>query len=151
MNSFLLVCDVFSFVFWKNPWPEKNVSRLSDLQFDFCILFWGGRWFSTILRSTQYIVHTVMHQFLGKSFFQFSIKVPELKLIFVLSYFLIFSTLFQKLFAASVFSILFQNFSIHLPHFLNQYPSLNNSPPPPLEQFPHSVYKKGKLFIFLNF
>ena len=31
MNSFLLVCDVFSFVFWENPWPEKNVSRLSDL------------------------------------------------------------------------------------------------------------------------
>ena len=31
INSFLLVCDVFSFVFWKNPWPEKNVSRLSDL------------------------------------------------------------------------------------------------------------------------
>ena len=30
MNSFLLVCDVFSFVFWKNPRPEKNVSRLSD-------------------------------------------------------------------------------------------------------------------------
>ena len=32
MNSFLLVCDVFLFVFWKNPRPEKNVSRLSDLQ-----------------------------------------------------------------------------------------------------------------------
>ena len=31
MNSFLLVCDVFSFVFWENPRPEKNVSRLSDL------------------------------------------------------------------------------------------------------------------------
>ena len=31
MNSFLLVCDVFSFVFRKNPRPEKNVSRLSDL------------------------------------------------------------------------------------------------------------------------
>ena len=24
MNSFLLVCDVFSFVFWANPRPEKN-------------------------------------------------------------------------------------------------------------------------------
>ena len=24
MNSFLLVCDVFSFVFWKNPRQEKN-------------------------------------------------------------------------------------------------------------------------------
>ena len=24
MNSFLLVCDVFSFVFWKNPRPETN-------------------------------------------------------------------------------------------------------------------------------
>ena len=31
MNSFLLLCDVFSFVFWENPRPEKNVSRLSDL------------------------------------------------------------------------------------------------------------------------
>ena len=31
MNSFLLVCDVFSFVFWENPRPQKNVSRLSDL------------------------------------------------------------------------------------------------------------------------
>ena len=31
MNSFLLVCDMFSFVFWENPQPEKNVSRLSDL------------------------------------------------------------------------------------------------------------------------
>ena len=32
MNSFLLVCDVFSFVFWKNPRSaKKNVSRLSDL------------------------------------------------------------------------------------------------------------------------
>ena len=31
MNSFLLVCDVFSFVFWKNPRTEKNISRLSDL------------------------------------------------------------------------------------------------------------------------
>ena len=31
MNSFLLVCDVFSFVFWENPRPEKNVSRLFDL------------------------------------------------------------------------------------------------------------------------
>ena len=30
-NSFLLVCDVFLFVFWKNPRPEKNVLRLSDL------------------------------------------------------------------------------------------------------------------------
>ena len=24
MNPFLLVCDEFSFVFWKNPWPEKK-------------------------------------------------------------------------------------------------------------------------------
>ena len=24
MNSFLLVCDMFSFVFWENPRPEKN-------------------------------------------------------------------------------------------------------------------------------
>ena len=32
MNSFLLVCDVFSFVFWENPRSEKNVSRLSDLK-----------------------------------------------------------------------------------------------------------------------
>ena len=24
MNSFLLVCDVFSFAFWKNPWPRKK-------------------------------------------------------------------------------------------------------------------------------
>ena len=24
MNSFLLVCDVFSFVFWENPRPEKK-------------------------------------------------------------------------------------------------------------------------------
>ena len=31
MNSFLIVCDVFSFVFWKNPRPEKNVSRFTDL------------------------------------------------------------------------------------------------------------------------
>ena len=31
MNWFLLVCDVFSFGFLKNPRPEKNVSRLSDL------------------------------------------------------------------------------------------------------------------------
>ena len=31
INSFLLVCDVFSFVFWENPRQEKNVSRLSDL------------------------------------------------------------------------------------------------------------------------
>ena len=31
MNFFLLVCDMFSFVFWKNPPPAKNVSRLSDL------------------------------------------------------------------------------------------------------------------------
>ena len=31
MNSFLLVCDVFSFVFWENPRPEKNVSRFTDL------------------------------------------------------------------------------------------------------------------------
>ena len=31
MNSCLLVCDVFSFVFGENPRPEKNVSRLSDL------------------------------------------------------------------------------------------------------------------------
>ena len=31
MNSFLLVFNVFSFVFWKNPRSEKNVSRLSDL------------------------------------------------------------------------------------------------------------------------
>ena len=31
IDSYLLVCDVFSFVFWKNPQPEKNVSRLSDL------------------------------------------------------------------------------------------------------------------------
>ena len=29
---FLLVCDVFSFVFWKNPQPEKkNILRSSDL------------------------------------------------------------------------------------------------------------------------
>ena len=27
----LLVCDVFSFVFWENPRPEKNVSRFTDL------------------------------------------------------------------------------------------------------------------------
>ena len=33
MNSFLLVCDVFSFVFWENPWPEKNVSRFTDLYY----------------------------------------------------------------------------------------------------------------------
>jgi hypothetical protein len=31
LNSFLLVWDVFSFIFWENPRPEKNVSRLSDL------------------------------------------------------------------------------------------------------------------------
>ena len=31
MNSFLLVCDVFLFVFWENPRPEKNVSRFTDL------------------------------------------------------------------------------------------------------------------------
>ena len=31
MKSFLLVCDVFSFVFGENPRPEKNVSKLSDL------------------------------------------------------------------------------------------------------------------------
>ena len=31
MNSFLLVCDVFSFIFWENPRPEKNVSRFIDL------------------------------------------------------------------------------------------------------------------------
>ena len=31
-NEFVfLVCDVFSFIFLKNPQPEKNVSRLSDL------------------------------------------------------------------------------------------------------------------------
>ena len=38
INSFLLVYDVFLFIFWKNPWSEKNVSRLSDLQFMFNIL-----------------------------------------------------------------------------------------------------------------
>ena len=31
MNSFLLVCDMFSFVFWANPRLKKIVSRLSDL------------------------------------------------------------------------------------------------------------------------
>ena len=31
MNSFLLVYDLFSFVFWENPRPEKNVSRFTDL------------------------------------------------------------------------------------------------------------------------
>ena len=31
MNSCLLVCDVFSFVFWENPRPEKNVSKVTDL------------------------------------------------------------------------------------------------------------------------
>ena len=29
--TFLLVCDVFSFVFWENPRPEKNVSRFTDV------------------------------------------------------------------------------------------------------------------------
>ena len=31
MNSFLLVCNVFSFVLLKNPRPEKNISRFTDL------------------------------------------------------------------------------------------------------------------------
>ena len=31
MNSFLLVYDVFSFVFLENPRAEKKLSRLSDL------------------------------------------------------------------------------------------------------------------------
>merc|ERR1712051_499286 len=32
-SSYLALCDVFSFVFWENPRPEKNVSRFSDLYF----------------------------------------------------------------------------------------------------------------------
>ena len=37
MNSFLLVCDVFLFVFWENPRPEKNVSKSTDLYKGFCV------------------------------------------------------------------------------------------------------------------
>ena len=28
MNSYLLVRDVFSFVFWENPWPEKTSLKM---------------------------------------------------------------------------------------------------------------------------
>ena len=32
MNSFLLLCDVFSFIFWKKlKTPKKNLSKLPDL------------------------------------------------------------------------------------------------------------------------
>ena len=32
MNSFLLLCDVFSFVFWKKLKRQKNLSKLTDLK-----------------------------------------------------------------------------------------------------------------------
>ena len=64
MNSFLLVYNVFSFVFWKNPRPEKNVSRLSDLyikSFDFvtlCDLV-------TVFEETKSVTKSRLHCSLG--------------------------------------------------------------------------------------
>ena len=42
-----LVCDMFSFVFWENPRPGKNVSRLSDLYLDGLNIHLSAVWLSS--------------------------------------------------------------------------------------------------------
>ena len=57
MNLFLLVCDMFSFVFWENPRPEKRLTDLQCLQFSqktnfvriFALAYWGIYFFVCFL------------------------------------------------------------------------------------------------------
>ena len=51
MNSFLLVCDVFSFVFWANPRPEKNCFEIIwPLKKPY---FFSSCQFTTVLQNNQ--------------------------------------------------------------------------------------------------
>ena len=51
---------MFSFVFWKNPWPEKNVSRL------FYLYYFGTFWWTAIHRRIFFLKFPLRMLILGQ-------------------------------------------------------------------------------------